>query len=331
LRWQEVFSGAERALIGRAGGVSDTTAVLRDFWRETPAERRSVLLPFIWGTVAPQGQIFGNRGRGSEAGILNTFRFSYPGYNELFTGAFDPRINSNSFGPNPNVTVFEWLAQKPGYRGRVAAVATWGVFDAIFNRERSGISVMAGWKPPFPSAASERQVLLNELYRTTIRLWGDNAFDALMHQVLLEYVRTAQPRLLFVGYGETDEWAHAGRYDLTLRSARHVDDFIGELWRVMQDMPQYRGATTFLITTDHGRGDAPDGWRNHGAGVAGAEHIWLAAIGPDTDAVGEILGGAPVTQAQVAATIAALLGEDWRAFSPGAAPAIAAVLGRGRR
>ena len=28
------------------------------------------------------------------------------------------------------------------------------------------------------------------------------------------------PRVLFLGYGETDEWAHSGRYDMYLRGAR---------------------------------------------------------------------------------------------------------------
>ncbi|MGQ0764861.1 MAG: hypothetical protein ACT4OZ_04255, partial [Gemmatimonadota bacterium] len=72
LRWQEVFRGAERALMSASpGGVRDTTALVRDFWRETPAARRNALLPFMWGTIGRAGdgggQIFGNRDRGSPA------------------------------------------------------------------------------------------------------------------------------------------------------------------------------------------------------------------------------------------------------------------------
>ena len=52
--------------------------------------------------------------------VTNRARVSYPGYNEIFTGAFDPRIDSNEYPPNPNETVFEWLntrpAAKPGQR-----------------------------------------------------------------------------------------------------------------------------------------------------------------------------------------------------------------------
>ena len=38
--------------------------------------------------------------------MTNGKKCSYPGYNEIFTGAPDPRIDSNDKKPNPNVTVF---------------------------------------------------------------------------------------------------------------------------------------------------------------------------------------------------------------------------------
>jgi hypothetical protein len=191
LRWQEVFSGVERALIGPAGGVSDTTALLREFWRETAEERRAALLPFLWSTIAKEGQILGNPARQSRGTVTNGLKFSYPGYNEMILGAADPRINSNSYGPNPNITVFEWLNGKAGYKGKVAALATWGAFRDIFNADRSGVDVRAGWTAPFATPRGDRQALINELFRTSTRLWADNAFDVLTHQTLLEYVRTA--------------------------------------------------------------------------------------------------------------------------------------------
>ena len=86
---------------------------------------------------------------------------------------------------------------------------------------------------------------------------------------MLDEVRRNHPRVLFVGYGETDEWAHLGRYDRLLDSAQRVDRFIAELWDTMQAIPQYRGKTTFLITTDHGRGHGLEDWKDHGDDVAG--------------------------------------------------------------
>ncbi|MCU0623666.1 MAG: hypothetical protein MUF53_07350, partial [Gemmatimonadaceae bacterium] len=83
-----------------------------------------------------------------------------------------------------------------------------------------------------------------------------------------------------------------------------------------------RDRTTFVITTDHGRGDGPDRWKDHGEDVVGAERIWMAVIGPDTPPRGDRVRTSRVTQAQVAATVAALLGFDWPAASPGAAPPV---------
>jgi DNA mismatch repair protein MutH len=67
-------------------------------------------------------------------------------------------------------------------------------------------------------------------------------------------------------------------------------------------------------------------WKDHGVREKGSENVWIAVIGPDTPPLGERTNVAPVTQAQIAATIAALMGKDYRKDVPRAAPAIAAVL-----
>lgn len=104
---------------------------------------------------------------------------------------------------------------------------------------------------------------------------------------LLDYVRSSHPKALFVGYGETDNWAHSGRYDLVLESCRQFDHFVEQLWTTMQAMPEYKDNTTFLITTDHGRGHGLIQWKEHGVDQKGSENIWFGVIGPDTPALGE--------------------------------------------
>jgi hypothetical protein len=328
LRWQEVFRGAEAALVSaKPGGVEDVEAIRRAFWRATPAARREALLPFFWSVVAKEGVIYGNADLGSSAQVTNDFKFSYPGYNEIITGAPDPRIDANSYPANPNVSVFEWLNGMPELQGRVGVVAGWDAFVRIFNRDRSRLEMRVGWETPVPDAPTPRQELLNTLYGTITREFTDMPWDALLQQTLLDYVRTRKPRVLFVGYGETDEWAHNGRYDLVLQSARSVDGFLRELWDAMQAMPEYRGTTTFLITTDHGRGDGPENWKHHDWNVEGAENMWIAVLGPDTPALGERRNAPRVTQSQIAATAAALLGQDWRAANPKAAPPLSEAIG----
>ena len=66
LRWQEVFTGAEEALLNKEnGGVSDVQATRDKFWWPTPEARRQALLPFLWSEVAREGQLFGNQIKGS--------------------------------------------------------------------------------------------------------------------------------------------------------------------------------------------------------------------------------------------------------------------------
>ena len=84
-------------------------------------------------------------------------------------------------------------------------------------------------------------------------------------------------------------------------------------------MPQYRGRTTFIITADHGRGSGLERLEAPRRRASGSDGIWIAVIGPRTPAFGARANIATVTQSQIAATIAELLGEDYRKFSPRAA------------
>src|SRR5208283_1138347 len=183
-----------------------------------------------------------------------------------------------------------------------------------------------GWTLPEKPHETARDALLRELYATTTEFDEEDVPNSFLQIPLLDYVKSAKPRVLFVGYGETDNWAHQGRYDLVLDSAHRMDYFVKQLWETMQAMPEYRGTTTFIITTDHGRGGGLTQWKEHGVEQKGSENIWIAVIGPDTAALGERAHVAPVTQAQIAATVAALVGKDYRAAVPQAAPSISAVL-----
>ncbi len=321
LRWQEIFTGADPTLMNNEqGGIwADPSELKRRFWRESIEERRKALFPFLWNVIAKQGQIFGNQTKGSVARVTNGMAFSYPGYNEMLTGYPDPKIDRNEFGPNPNVTVFEWLNRMPEFRDKVAVYGTWNVFQDIFNEKRSGLVMQSGWNLPERGQLTPRQELINQLYRTTTPLDNEDTYNSFIQVPLLDYVKTGHPRVLFVGYGETDNWAHQGRYDLVLESAHGFDYFVQQLWETMQAMPAYRNQTTFILTTDHGRGSGLVEWKEHGVDEKGSENIWIAVMGPDTPDRGERENVGPVTQSQLAATVAALLGKDYPRDVPGAA------------
>jgi hypothetical protein len=331
LRWQEVFTGAEHDLLttDHGGNWADQAYLLKNFWRDTPEARRQALFPFIWSTIASQGQIFGNQAKGSIARVTNGLDFSYPGYNEMLTGVPDPKIDSNEFGPNPNVTVYEWLNDQPAFHDKIAVFATWDVFDDIFDRKRSRFATMQAGSTTLPYPGPDptpRQQLMNQLVRETTRLDQTSIADAFLMPPLLDYLRTGDAKAMFIGFGETDDWAHAGRYDLVLEAARSYDHYVQEIWAAVQARPDWRGTTTMILTADHGRGSGPVDWKEHGVEQKGSENIWLAVIGPDTPPLGERANVPIVTQSQIPATIAALLGQDYTRAKPAAGKSIAALL-----
>jgi hypothetical protein len=319
MRWEEVFGGADPDLLTKEdGGVADAAPWKARFDALTPELRRAKLMPFLWTVIAGQGQVFGDPSRDSVARVTNGLRFSYPGYNELLSGFADPRIDSNDRVMNPNVTVLEWLHGRPGFTGRIAAYASWELLPWIVNVPRSGIDAN-GHGVPFGEPRSDRERLINEYSAELPPYWGETRFDAPTAMGALEYLRTRKPRVLYVMLGETDEWAHGRRYDLYLESAQRSDRFIRRLWEAAQSMPEYADRTALLVTTDHGRGDTARDWTDHGRKVPAAERIWMAALGPTIAPLGS-RRGVSVTQSQIAATIAALLGEDYARAQPKAAP-----------
>ncbi len=328
LRWQEVFQGADAALLQTPAISASKAAALKSlYWRDTPVARRETLLPFLWQVIARDGQIYGNRAAGSDAYVTNGLNFSYPGYNETLSGFADPGITSNDKIPNPNVTVLEWLHRKPAYRGKVAAFGAWGVISSIVNASRAGFVANSGYDPLTAPPVTARLAILNQLKADT-RIWDDEPYDSFAFHTAVEYLKEHRPRVLFLSLGETDEWAHAGNYELYLRSAQRVDQYLKQLWETVQSMPQYRGQTTLIFGVDHGRGEAPVEWKSHGQKIADSKYIWMAFLGPDTRPLGERSKIAPVTQGQIAATLAALLGEDYARDVPRAAKPIADVLPR---
>lgn len=330
LRWEEVFRGVDEALISKEyGAVGDTNAFRAEFWRATPEERREVLLPFLWGTVAKRGQIWGNRAKNSRVDVSNGFNFSYPGYSEFLTGVVDGRIDSNAKQLNRNTNVLEWLGSRPGFVDRVAAAANWDVMPWILNAPRSGFPVWSGFEVPEGTRRFAGSVVLSELVEHGRTIWKDVLLDTFVARAAQEMWVALRPRVFYVSFGETDDWAHEGRYERVIRAAREYDRFLARLWAAVQASEQYRDRTALVLVSDHGRGPAPIAWKDHGRQIPGSASIWFAVMGPDTRGLGERSGTPPVRQAQIAATVAALVGEDFRAANSAVAPVIEEVVGPG--
>lgn len=330
LRWQEVFRGLDMGLLADERFTEDAEPLLAAFQAGSQHGSAGRLLPFLHEVVFRQGGVIGNRDVASCARISNPWYFSYPGYSEILTGMVDPGIDSNSRVPNPNVSFLEWLNQEEGFRGKVAAFSSWDVFPWILNTERSGIPVNTG---KIENPANEFENTLNRLYEDIPSPWATVRLDAFTHHNALSYLEREHPRLLYIAYGETDDFAHDGEYDQYLQAAHRSDRFIREVWTTLQNDPFYRDNTLLFITVDHGRGEAPlETWQHHASkeslqgymqslsdyeeGIVGSDQVWMAAMGPGIVAQGEIAtGDACVESSQIAATLLQLLGYDYRQFN----------------
>lgn len=328
LRWQEVYTGADAKLIDDEEFVEEPAVLRQRYWDDDPAARRQKLMPFFWSVIAAQGQLYGNREYGSRVDVTNKHWFSYPGYNEILTGFADDRIDSNDKIDNANVTVLEFVNGLAGFRGSVAAFASWDVFPHIINEKRSGIPVNAGFRSAEGDDLTNRERLLNELQAQIPSPWSTVRLDAFTHHYAMEHLRKHSPRLVYIAYGETDDFAHDAEYDQYLESASRTDAFVADIWAWAQSTEPYRDTTTLIITTDHGRGTEPrNAWEGHGTDVEGSDQIWFAVIGPDTAPLGEIRAQGQYYQDQFARTAAAFLGLDYDGEGR-AGDAIDAVIGR---
>ena len=316
LRWQEVFGGMDSAIANNSKfNEGDSGYIFSKYWADKSEDRRKKLLPFLWSTVVTGGQLYGNRAYGNKIENANPYRISYPGYSELMTGYADTAINANDFPPNPHVTVLEYLNQQSKLKGKIVAFGAWNAFDRILNEKRSGIPVICGMDSTGGKYPSPNEKMINTMQHDAYKPWlKDECLDVFTHHAAFEWLKTRKPKVIYIAYGETDEWAHSGKYRSYLDAAHQVDAWVKQLWEYLQKDPQYRNKTTLVFTTDHGRGDInKEEWTSHNKKIEGANEIWLAVMGPDTPVRGEEKGEMQFYQQQIAQTIAKLMRFTYKA------------------
>lgn len=283
-RWQEVFNGADSALLMQSAYNANPAATKSRYWHSSAEERRRKLMPFFWNLIAHEGELYGNRAYNNKMNVANPYALSYPGYNELLTGRVDLSIFGNGKVPNRNLSVLDFLAATETYRGKVAAFASWDAFPFILNTAESNIY--------FNGSNNETK---NNYHDTIEKCNGvqraiedekNGCADEATFAACKQYVQKQKPSVVFLSFSGTDEAAHNKQYDRYLQQATDADRMIGELWQYLQTIPDYTGKTTFLLTTDHGRG-SDEQWYTHGVFVNGSSQTWMALLGKSIPANGE--------------------------------------------
>ena len=130
----------------------------------------------------------------------------------------------------------------------------------------------------------------------------------LVHQLMKQLA----PSLLWVTMHDIDI-AHAGAYSLYIEGIRRTDRLCAELWKAVQDEPEYAGKTTMIILPDFGRDADEDsggnGFQHHRTGDVLSRTTWMMALGPGIRQ--GVVSDRPVDSTDLVPTLGSMMG-----FSP---------------
>ena len=247
------------------------------------------LFPFLWGTVAAHGQLFGNRTKGSDAHVTNGMAFSYPGYNEMLEriSRLAHRLPMSS-APIRIPTVFEWLNGLPDLRGQVT-VTDLGHLQGHLQRRtqppaaadglgcalcRQAHAARRAHESPVsrPPPASMTRTSTTPSCRCRCWIRCARSIRACCSSA------TARPTTGRTRAATT--WCCDSAHRFRSLRRRALEHHAGHAAATAD-------STTFIITRDHGRGSGPAQWKEHGVEEKGSENIWIAVMGPDTPPLGE--------------------------------------------
>jgi len=223
------------------------------------------IFPFVWKELAGMQNTTVLGGQG-ECRVSNPYSVSLPAYADILAGKRQRNVCNNFFmGTVDNPTIPDNLINSKLMDGQDIAVFTsWDRIKYVTTvKEKAGFVTNIGRRtgqkrPP----------------------WIFARYDLDTQRSLANYIAYAPklPKLLFVVYDDSDERGHRNEYRQYLDALKQQDAFIAQIYRYFEAQPFYRGKTTYIITTDHGRGYGKN-WANHNAQTPGSEYIWAVISG----------------------------------------------------
>jgi arylsulfatase A-like enzyme len=235
---------------------------------------------------------------------------SLPGYTEIFTGRRSHSCADNDCPPARAPTVFDELRSHADGPTDVAVFSSWDRIERAASADAANLVLSTGrWRVTNEAALRDDEPtssLLDE-GRAAPPFPGKATFrpDRYTAALALSYLESHRPRLMFLGLGEPDEYAHLGDYPRYLAALRAADGTLGQLFETLHRMGQRGQRTTVFVTADHGR--ARD-YRFHGRRFPESARVWLLAAGGDVSARGLVRSQHAHRLADLAPTLRVLLG-----------------------
>ncbi len=287
VRWQELFLGADPDRVN--DGIS---------------EARNLELKNLSRLSTHEGAIMGGRPE-SRFSVNGPSYMSLPGYTQLFSGRAATPCRSNYCARTKTPTLFDAVAEQYGPENAVV-ISSWPELEraAVSDAEHAWVS--AGRNAGAGRDELARRGVRRELSAASVVSpkpgLGDYRPDAYTGEVALAALRELEPHLMFIGFGDTDEYAHYNNYRAYLEALEHFDAWLGRFLSEADELRARGRKVSWFITTDHGR--ATEFYEHGGHQEAGP--TWLIAGGDQLTARG-VVSGVGHTE-DIAPTAAALLG-----------------------
>ena len=294
VRWQEIFEGVDRERARHLG--------LRP---ETARE----LLPNLYRLIDKHGCALGAPASGSQVSASGPNFLSLPGYTEIFTGAAPVDCADNECKRVRVPTVADDAALLQESPAEVAVITSWRKIELAASHAPEHLTISAGRSKGQNQSMLQRHADVWRAYQKGAAAkpapgWGDFRPDRHTAEVAIGYLRHFRPRFLFVGLGETDEYAHHNDYRNYLAALRQADRTVGEIYESLERAERAGATTLLLVTSDHGRYD----FVHHGQEFPASARTWLVAAGGAVTARGFVRSPSDRRLADLAPTIRALWG-----------------------
>lgn len=250
-------------------------------------------MPTLQRWIREEGTCIGAPGYG-EMRATGPNYVSLPSYREIFTGRGPQSCQDNDCPRITEPTIVDELAKE---NRDAVVVGSWETIEHAASAN-SDVPLTTGRLRTHHGERFDGFAIAEGRIADPWPGIGEYRPDVITARIALGVLARKPPAFLFIGLGEPDEYAHRGDRDGYLGSLRAADRVLELLERATDD------ATTFIVTTDHGRNAA---FRDHGGGWPESGRVWLVAKG---GAVGRngLVPSAGHRLADIAPTIRALLG-----------------------
>lgn len=267
VRWQDVFLGVDPEL---------ARTYLLPAKEVVPVE---ALVPNLHRLATGEGAAFGAPGAGAAMFASGPNYVSQPGYIEIFSERRPLECRSNACPATSEPTFVDTIAEATN--GSVAVISSWEVVARAAAARPERLVLSAGHS----RGENQAQLRVNaaavralEMGRIAASWPGNGEYrpDRYTSEIALTYLEAQRPRFLFLGLGDTDEYAHLGDYRGYLRALHQADAVVGRLLETLERMGDDGRHTTVLVTTDHGRERA---FMSHGGFAPESSRVWMIAGG----------------------------------------------------